>query len=227
MGVKQTPYLLLNLNMETKAHLLNETMRLLVAAAAPFPLGVKAWQVKEYVTRTEDAVSPAEFMGLAPGQVGYCLLDEYVNLTGYQFDWGVLTESVDQEAYKEEDAEHNPLILEVVPEKVLIERWPRLVGHEFDFVKWGFADVGVSMAPLAAPCAGQERAARWGTRPALRRLLLRGQVGEVERIWRVAVKCAVRPARIIKIQISTNPVLCRAHRLIRVQIHLLVLDRFP
>jgi hypothetical protein len=22
-----------------------------------------------------------------------------------------------------------------------LERWPHLVGHEFDFVKWGFADV--------------------------------------------------------------------------------------
>ena len=48
-----------------------------------------------------------------------------------------------------------------------MERWPRLVGHEFDFVKWGFADVGLSTASLAAPCAGQERAARWGTRPAI------------------------------------------------------------
>lgn len=44
------------------------------------------------------------------------------------------------------------------------QRWPRLVGHEFGFVKWGFAEVELSMAPLAAPCAGQERAARWVTR---------------------------------------------------------------
>jgi hypothetical protein len=47
------------------------------------------------------------------------------------------------------------------------KRWPRFVGHEFDFVKWSFADVGLSTAPLAARWAGQERAARWGTRPAI------------------------------------------------------------
>jgi hypothetical protein len=47
------------------------------------------------------------------------------------------------------------------------ERRPRLVGHKFDFVKWGFADVGLSTVPLAAPCAGQGRAARWITRPTI------------------------------------------------------------
>lgn len=47
------------------------------------------------------------------------------------------------------------------------KRWPRLVGHEFDFVKWSLADVGLSTAPLAARCAGQERAARWVTWPAI------------------------------------------------------------
>lgn len=32
------------------------------------------------------------------------------------------------------------------------------IGHEFEFVKWGFADIGLSMAPLPAPRAGPERA---------------------------------------------------------------------
>jgi hypothetical protein len=36
-----------------------------------------------------------------------------------------------------------------------------LFGQKFVFVKWGFADVGLSTALFAALCAGQERAARW------------------------------------------------------------------
>lgn len=35
------------------------------------------------------------------------------------------------------------------------KRWPRLVGHEFDFVTWGFSDVGLPTAPIAAPCSGR------------------------------------------------------------------------
>ena len=31
------------------------------------------------------------------------------------------------------------------------ERWPRLFGQKFVIVKWSFADVGLSTAPLAAP----------------------------------------------------------------------------
>jgi hypothetical protein len=65
----------------------------------------------------------------------------------------------------------------------------RLFGQKFVFIKWGFADVGLSTAPFAALCAGQERAARWVTRSiTLRRLLQRGQVPVVKRIRHAAVK---------------------------------------
>ena len=47
------------------------------------------------------------------------------------------------------------------------KRWPRLFGQKSDGVKWSLADVGLSTAPFAALCAGQERAARWVTRPAI------------------------------------------------------------
>lgn len=108
------------------------------------------------------------------------------------------------------------------------KRWPRLFGHEFDFVKWSLADVGLSTAPLAAPCAGQERAARWGTRTChLRRLLEGRKVAVVKLIRRAAVKRTMRTPGIVKIQIPTDRAPGRAHRLIRVQIHFLVLDRLP
>jgi transposase len=47
------------------------------------------------------------------------------------------------------------------------ERWRRLIGQRFESDKWSLADEGLSTAPLAAPCAEQERAARWVTRPAI------------------------------------------------------------
>jgi len=47
------------------------------------------------------------------------------------------------------------------------ERWLRLIGQKFAAVRWILAKVELSTAPLAAPCAGQERAARWVTRPSI------------------------------------------------------------
>jgi hypothetical protein len=101
-----------------------------------------------------------------------------------------------------------------------------LVGHEFDFVKWSLADVGLFTAPLAAPCAGQERAVG---NPAcyLRRQFQRGQVGEVKRIRRAAVKRTVRTPAVVELQIAPDATARRAHRLVGAQIHFLVLDRFP
>jgi len=47
------------------------------------------------------------------------------------------------------------------------QRWLRLIGQKFAAVRWILAKVELSTAPLAAPCAGQERAARWVTRPSI------------------------------------------------------------
>ena len=72
------------------------------------------------------------------------------------------------------DVHHSQLDISVVTElnTVIAEleeadkkRWLRLFGQKSDCLKWSLADVGLSTAPLAAPCAGQERAARWVTRP--------------------------------------------------------------
>lgn len=96
------------------------------------------------------------------------------------------------------------------------ERWPRLVEHEFDFVKWGFADVGLSTAPLTAPCVGQERAARWGN-PAchLRRFLKGGKMVVVKLIRCAAVKRTVRTLSVVECQIrqGTNAERHRMDRL--------------
>lgn len=73
-----------------------------------------------------------------------------------------------------------------------------MLGQKSIVVKWDFADIGLSTAPLTAPCKGQECAARWVTRlpsapPVPARADVRGK-----RIWRDAVKRSVWPAAVIE-----------------------------
>ena len=98
-------------------------------------------------------------------------------------------------------------------------RWPGLFGQKFVFVKWGFADVGLSTAPFVALYAGQGRGA-WVTRSVtLRRLLQRVRVPVVKRIRHAAVKPTMC---IVKIQIVSDPAARRAHGLVGAHIHFLI-----
>ena len=108
------------------------------------------------------------------------------------------------------------------------KKWPRLVGHEFEFVKWGLCGCRVIHGAARRPlCRARACGAVGNPACHLCRLFKRGQVGEVERIRCLAVKRAVRTPAVVELQIAPDPTARCAHRVIGMQIHLLVLDRFP
>ena len=74
----------------------DDAMLQLLADAAPVPLGIPSWILKEMTTRVEFPVPPAEVLGLDGKEVSAEMLTEYKDKAGYQFSWGTVSESVSE-----------------------------------------------------------------------------------------------------------------------------------
>lgn len=123
--------------MSDKDRLLDDCMIHLVNNQSPFPLGIKAALINEYLHRDEFPVSPAALVSMDTEETNISLLEHYADLVGYQFSWGFLTESFaaadlseDADEYEQEDH----LLYEFILEGIL-KRLPR--SDLLDFVMVG------------------------------------------------------------------------------------------
>lgn len=65
-----------------------------LASGLDFRIGLPLWQVKHLLTREDSPLSLADILGLAPScRDSRSLADEYTDMKGYQFSWGIIAES--------------------------------------------------------------------------------------------------------------------------------------
>lgn len=114
--------------MTTATNHLDIAMTSLLVSGHPMPLGLKYELIVERMTRLEYPATADQLLGSAAdirgesAEPNYTLLSQYKDLRGYQFSWGMLTESIcDDDGF---DDDLGPcLSFEVIPEELLKKYW--------------------------------------------------------------------------------------------------------